>query len=76
RLSNEHVRALNMIDIAFYGRVRKGQAKRSKAESQVISAWKLYFSHLNTTYPNNDNASGLIWNQNSNNLFVDLLSAI
>ncbi|WPS08506.1 DUF6680 family protein [Klebsiella aerogenes] len=24
RLSNEHVRALNMIDIAFYGRVRKG----------------------------------------------------
>ena len=23
RLSNEHVRALNMIDIAFYGRVKK-----------------------------------------------------
>lgn len=76
RLSNEHVRALNMIDIAFYGRVRKGQAKRSKTENQVISSWKLYFSHLNTTYPNNDNASGIIWNQTSNNLFVDLLSDI
>lgn len=70
RLSNEHVRALNIIDITFYGRVSKGQAKRSKTENQVISSLKLHFSHLNTTYPNNDNASGLIWSQNSNNLFV------
>ncbi|HDT2542800.1 TPA: hypothetical protein QHK75_002823 [Klebsiella aerogenes] len=76
RLSNEHVRALNIIDITFYGRVSKGQAQRSKTENQAISSLKLHFSHLNTTYPNNDNASGIIWNQTSNNLFVDLLSAI
>ena len=76
RLSNEHVRALNMIDIAFYGRVKKGQAKRSKSESHVLSSWKSYFSHLNTPYPSNDNAGVIIWNQTSNDLFVNLLSAI
>ncbi len=76
RLSNEHVRALNMIDLAFYGKIRRGKARRSASESDVLSSWKLYFAHLNTSYPDNDNALGTIWNQISNNLFLDLLSEI
>lgn len=58
RLSNEHVRALNMIDLAFYGKIKRGRTKRSDSESKVLSSWKLYFAHLNTSYPDNDNAYG------------------
>jgi hypothetical protein len=76
RLSSEHVRALNMIDLAFYGKIKRGKAKRSASESNVLSSWKLYFAHLNTSYPDNDNTLGAIWNQTSNNLFLDLLSEI
>lgn len=54
RLSSNHVNALNMIDLAFYGKIKKGKAKRSETEDLVISAWKLYFTHLNTPYPEND----------------------
>lgn len=75
RLSNEHVRALNMIDIAFYGKIKKGQTKTTKTEKKVLLSWKAYFSHLSTTYPDND-AGGILWNQTSNNLFLDLLSSI
>lgn len=75
RLSNEHVRALNMIDLAFYGKIKKGQPKRTKTEKNVLSAWKLYLSHLNIPFPDNESA-GYVWNNNSNELFLDLLSSI
>ncbi|MEF3485531.1 DUF6680 family protein, partial [Citrobacter freundii] len=76
RLSSEHVRALNMIDLSFYGKIKKGKAKRSASEGNILSSWKLYFAHLNTSYPDKDNILGAIWNQTSNNLFLDLLSEI
>ena len=75
RLSTEHVRALNMIDLAFYGTIKKGKSKTSKAEKKVLTAWKIYFAHLCSLYPDND-AGRTLWNQSSNNLFIDLLSAI
>ncbi|WP_241260457.1 DUF6680 family protein [Citrobacter freundii] len=62
--------------LAFYGKIKKGKAKRSASEGNVLSSWKLYFAHLNTSYPDNDNILGAIWNQTSNNLFLDLLSEI
>ncbi|MEF3607877.1 DUF6680 family protein [Citrobacter freundii] len=31
---------------------------------------------MNTSYPDKDNILGAIWNQTSNNLFLDLLSEI
>jgi hypothetical protein len=46
RLSPEHVRALNMIDIAFYGRRVFGLRLRSNAEQAVCTAWKEYFDAL------------------------------
>ncbi|MCX7237257.1 DUF6680 family protein [Polynucleobacter sp.] len=43
RLSPEHVRALNMIDLTFYG---KGLSGRTKMEQDVLDAWKEYLDHL------------------------------
>lgn len=75
RLSSNHVNALNMIDLAFYGKIKKGKADRTESESNVIATWNLYFAHLNSPYPNNETL-GAIWNQESNTKFLDLLSAI
>jgi hypothetical protein len=38
RLSPEHVRALNMIDLTFYG---KGVSRRTKMEQNVLDAWRV-----------------------------------
>jgi hypothetical protein len=46
RLSPEHVQALNMIDIVFYGRTTFGIHRRSKREKAVIDAWKEYHDNL------------------------------
>jgi hypothetical protein len=36
RLSNEHVRALNMIDLAFYGDIKGSINKRTKSEKKSL----------------------------------------
>ena len=46
RLSGEHVQALNMIDIVFYGGSILGFRKRSKGEQAVLDAWKEYHDNL------------------------------
>jgi len=45
-VSNEHVQALNMIDLEF----------REKPYKNVINAWKIYRDHLGS-YPNTENES-------------------
>lgn len=62
RLSDNHVTALNMIDIEFYGR-----SKKSKA---VIEAWKAYLHHLST------GTVSEVWRDKQNELFMDLLSRL
>ena len=52
RLSPEHVQALNMIDIEFYGRKIFGFTYQSKAEKEVQNAWKEYLDHLCTDVTN------------------------
>lgn len=47
RLSNEHVAALNMIDLVFYG---KGDGRRGKGDEAVIEAWRAYLDHLSIDY--------------------------
>lgn len=42
-LSTEHVRALNMIEVTFYG---KGPGKRSATEDQVLDQWRYYLGFL------------------------------
>ncbi len=43
RLSEEHVRALNTIDLAYRGGLPK---KRSRGETEVINRWTEYRGHL------------------------------
>jgi hypothetical protein len=50
RLSNEHVAALNMIDIEFYGRKVFGTKFQTPKEKSVTNAWKNYNDHLNSKY--------------------------
>jgi hypothetical protein len=47
RLSREHVQALNMIDIEFYGRRLFGTRYQTSKEKKVTNAWKNYNDHLN-----------------------------
>lgn len=69
RLSVEHVQALNMIDIVFYG-ARTVFKRRSRAEQRVLDAWKEYHDHLNTRFEDKDFP---LWNTKGDELFVNLL---
>lgn len=43
RLAQEHVRALNMIEVTFYG---KSEAERTSRERDVLAAWREYLDFL------------------------------
>lgn len=73
RVSAEHVQALNMIDLVFYGKPIMGFKRRSKAEQTVLDAWKEYLDHLNTKVDEKDMS---VWSSKNDELFVNLLYAI
>jgi hypothetical protein len=75
RLNKDHVQALNMIDIEFYGRkIPLFRTKyQTKKEQTVTHAWKIYNSHLNKP---NEFPDVHIWISKSEDLFTDLLYAI
>lgn len=73
RVSSEHVQALNMIDLAFYGQRVLGIHRRSKSEQTVIDAWREYHDHLNTKVA--DDALR-IWNVKGEELFINMLFAM
>jgi len=70
RISNEHVTALNMIDIEFYGRKVLGTKFQTPKEKSVTNAWKNYNDQLNSRYePEHFSA----WLERGNILFTTLL---
>ncbi|ALI00046.1 hypothetical protein C1Y08_01655 [Pseudomonas sp. FW306-02-F02-AA] len=70
RLSPDHVRALNMIDLAFNG----GRSNRRKAsETDVLDTWRDYLEHLTSTV-NEDNAER--WVEKQQELLILMLSAM
>jgi uncharacterized protein (DUF952 family) len=70
RLAPEHVRALNMIDLAFNG----GRSNRRKAtETDVLDRWREYLEHLNTQITET-NAER--WYEKQAELLVLMLSAM
>lgn len=73
RISTEHVQALNMIDLVFYGRRILGIHRRSKTENDVLDAWHEYLDHLNTKYEKEDLS---LWAAKGDELFVNLLFAL
>lgn len=74
KVSPEHVRALNMIDLVFYGsRGVLGRSQRSKNEQRVLDAWKEYLDHLNNR-AHEDQVP--LWVAQGEELFVNILFAI
>lgn len=70
RLSPEHVQALNMIDLAFYGRRLLGMHRPGTSEIAVTDAWHEYLDHLGGP------ADDAIWTTRGDELFTNLLSAM
>ncbi|KZX59199.1 hypothetical protein A3709_16790 [Halioglobus sp. HI00S01] len=62
-LSQQHVEALNMIDVEFYG--------SGKKDRHVVSAWRLYLDSLNDF-----NTAEAVIIAKRKDLFIDLLSAM
>jgi hypothetical protein len=76
-MSPDHIRGLNMIDLAWYGEPTKHGPKRSHTEGEVISAWKAYLSHLGAPLPEQPTpVTDTAWGARRNALLVDLLIAM
>lgn len=70
RLAQDHVAALNMIDIEFYGQNRLGKRYQSNGEKKITNAWKVYNDHLNNK-TSGDRVGA--WVDKSDELFTSLL---
>ena len=70
KLSNNHVEALNMIDIEFYGRRIFGIKFQTNKEKAITNGWKNYNDHLKTNFsPENEG----LWSVNRDIYFNKLL---
>jgi uncharacterized protein DUF6680 len=76
RVSAEHVRALNMIDLAFTGIRVFGTQYRGSSEQAVVDAWRVYHDHLNSLPENAGQEQALAWDRRCTELLVDLLVAM
>lgn len=75
RLSADHVRGLNMIDLSFYGYVGFGRKWTSGRDQSVLDAWKEYHDHLSDPANLNTLGTEALWAQRDE-LFVNLLFAM
>jgi hypothetical protein len=73
-LEPERVRALNMIDLVFYGRRRFGRNWRSDTEQAVLDAWKIVLDELSD--PWNDKVNNDARLTRRTDLFINLLVAM
>jgi hypothetical protein len=71
RVSPEHVRALNMIDLVFNGSIRFGFTIRGSSEKKVLECWREYLDHLN-----NKSVDIHHWIALGDDLLTNLLCAI
>lgn len=76
RLSLDHVRALNMIDVAFYGSKLLWFRWQSAAEKAVTIAWTVYLDNLGTDTTGYGDAQWAVLESKRTELFIDLLAAI
>ena len=72
RTANEHVQALNMIDLSFYGSKIFWIQRRTKKEQAVLDAWTDYRTQLNTAAQPDVG----VWSGKCDELFINLLHAI
>jgi hypothetical protein len=72
RTANEHVQALNMIDLSFYGSRIFWILRRTRKEQAVLDAWTDYRTQLNTAAQPDVG----LWYGKCDELFINLLHAI
>ncbi len=75
RLSVDHVQALNMIDIEFYGFKLFGHIFQTSSERKVTESWKEYLNHLNTKQETSEEAIQQ-WLRDGDNYFTNMLGNI
>ena len=76
-LAADHVQALNMIDVAFYGYRFMRRQRQSDAEQGVIRARRSYFDTLNTDLGSSPtDAQQQQWITTRDERFYDLLESI
>jgi len=78
RLADDHVRALNSIDMVFYGFRALGKPWRRKKSQAVIDAWREYHTHL---CPPDDKRPTKLedvtrWEAKGEELFLNLLARL
>jgi hypothetical protein len=73
RVATEHVRALNMIDLVFYGERTLGVLRRTGREQRILDAWKEYLDHLNNKLSDEQIQ---LWVAQGDELFTNLLYAM
>lgn len=78
RISFDHVRALNSIDLAFYGHRVLGKAWRGSRAQAVIDAWRDYHRHLNLPVERRpkDEGEKKAWDGRADELFLNLLDRL
>lgn len=78
RVSIDHVRALNSIDLAFYGRRLLGVPLRSRKSQAVLDAWHDYHAHLSVPLEQRPKteAESREWNGRGDELFTNLLERL
>jgi hypothetical protein len=73
RLSPEHVRALNMIELAFYGTRLFGRWSQTAPDREVIAGWREYHDHFNSAPEDASPEDIRQWNAAGTEIFVNLL---
>lgn len=78
RVSFEHVRALNSVDLAFYGSRLLGRAWRMPSSQAVLDAWHDYHSHLSLSGELRPKTEGESrdWQGRGDELFTNLLERL
>jgi hypothetical protein len=78
RVSLDHVRALNSIDLAFYGRRALGRAWRSPRAQAVLDTWHDYHAHLSLPAEQRPKteAEQRNWEGRGDELFTNLLDRL
>lgn len=72
-ISPDHVRALNMIDVVFYGKKVLGFERRTRTETVVLDCWHEYLDHLTRSI---DEHNFVRWGERREDLLVRLLEAM
>jgi len=74
RISPEHVQALNMIDMEFYGRKVFGFRFQNPKEQALVESWRIYQDHLNHLAQNAAQDAIQVWSARGDELFTELLN--